>query len=88
MNGNWSAFFPHRKFTRDEGMKLEKVFWEMIFVTDECIEVYDFSKLFFRMCTNKNNYVPVRPWFADENEEEEWGCGYRDDMITQFKHGL
>ena len=37
------------------------------------------------MCTIKNYYVPVRPWFDNENEEEQWGCGYRDDMITQYK---
>ena len=37
------------------------------------------------MCTNINNYVAVRPWFGDKNEEEQWGCGYRDDVIAQFK---
>ena len=56
-------------------MKLEKAFWEMIFVTNECVEVYDFLKTYFRMCTNINNYVPVRPWFDDPDEEEQWGCG-------------
>ena len=40
------------------------------------------------MCTNLKNYVPVRPWFGDENEDEQWGCGYRDDMIAQFKQDL
>ena len=35
---------------------------------------------------NKN--VPVRLWFDDPDEEEHWGYGYRDDMITQFKQGL
>ena len=57
----------------------------MIFVTDECTEVYNFLKLLFRMCTNVKNYVPVRPWFDDPDEEEQWGCGYRDDMMAQFK---
>ena len=60
----------------------------MIFVTDECVEVYDFFNSYFRMCTNINNYVPVRPWFDDPDEEEHWGCGYRDDMITQIKQDL
>ena len=69
-------------------MKLEKVFWEMMFVTNECVEVYDFLKTYFRMCTKINNYVPVRRWFDDPDEEEQWGCGYRDDMIAQFKQGL
>ena len=75
VNAYWPAFFPQRKLTRDEVMKLEKAFWEMIFVTDECIEVYDFLKLYFRMCTNLKNYVPVRPWFGDENEDKQWRCG-------------
>ena len=40
------------------------------------------------MCTDINNYVPVRPWFDDPDEEEQWGCGYRGDMIAQFKQDL
>ena len=40
------------------------------------------------MCTNINNYVPVRPWFDDPDEEEQLGSGYRDDMITQIKQEL
>ena len=32
VNGYWPAFVPQTKLTRDEGMKLEKAFWEMIFV--------------------------------------------------------
>ena len=40
------------------------------------------------MCTNKDNYVPVRRWFDDPDEEEQWGYGYRDDMIAQFKQDL
>ena len=42
VNGYWPAYFPQRKLTRDEGMILEKAFWEMIFVTEDCIEVYNF----------------------------------------------
>ena len=89
VNGYWPAFFPQRKLTRDEGMKLEKSFWEMIFVSStECIELYDFLKTYFRMCTNITNHVPIRLWFDDPNEEEQWGCGYRDDKTTQFKQDL
>ena len=40
------------------------------------------------MCTNINNYVAVRPRFDDENGEEQWQYGYRDDMIAQFKQDL
>ena len=61
----------------------------MIFLSStECVEVYDFLKTYFRMCTNISNHVPIRLWFDDPDEEEQWGCGYRDDMITQFKQVL
>ena len=40
------------------------------------------------MCTKIHNCVPVRPWFDDPDEEEQWGCGYRDDMITQYKQDI
>ena len=42
------------------------------------------------MCTNITNHVPIRFWdyYDDGNEEEQWGYGYRDDMITQFKQDL
>ena len=89
VNGYWPAFFPQRKLTRDEGIKLEKAFWEMIFVSsEECVEMYDFLKTYFRMCTNITNHVPIRLWFDDLDEEEQWGSGYRDDMVTQFKQDL
>ena len=55
VNGYWPAYFPQRNLTRDEGMILEKAFWEMIFTTQDCIEVYEFLKTYFRMCTNINN---------------------------------
>ena len=50
--------------------------------------MYDFLNLCFRMCTNINNYVPVRRWFDDEDEEEQWGYGYKDDMMTELKRDL
>ena len=40
------------------------------------------------MCTNVNIYVPIRPWLGDPDEEEQWGYGYRDDMIAQFEQDL
>ena len=89
VNGYWPAFFPQRKLTRDEGVKLEGAFWEMIFVSsEECVEMYDFLKTYLRMCTNITNHVPIRLWFDDPDEEEQWGAGYRDDMIAQFKQDL
>ena len=89
VNGYWPAFFPQRKLTRDEGIKLEKAFWEVILTSnDNDLALFDFLKLYFRMCTNINNYVPVRLWFDDPDEAEQWGYGYRDDMIAQFKQDL
>ena len=89
VNGYWPAFFPQRKLTRDEGIKLEKAFWEMILTSnDNDLALFDFLKLYFRICTKINNYVPVRLWFDDRDEEEQWGYGYRDDMIAQFKQDL
>ena len=40
------------------------------------------------MYTNINNYVTIRFWDDDLDEGEQWGYGYRDDMMTQFKQGL
>ena len=60
----------------------------MIFGSEDVLPVYDFLKTYFRMCTNLNNYVPVRPLFDDEDEEEQWGYGFRDFMIAQYKQHL
>ena len=40
------------------------------------------------MCTNITNHVPISLWFDDPDEEEQWGNGFRDDMIAQFKQDL
>ena len=89
VNGYWPAFFPQRKLTRDEGIKLERAFWDMIYMSnDNDLAVFDFLKLYFRMCTNITDHVPIRPWFDDPDEEEQWGYGYRDDMIAQFEQDL
>ena len=91
VNGYWPAFFPQRKLTRDEGMKLEKAFWEVILTSnDNDLALFDFLKLYFRMCTNITDHVPIRYWdyYDYGNEEEQWGYGYKDDMITQFKQDL
>ena len=89
INGYWPAFFPQRKLTRDEGIKLEKAFWEVILTSnDNDLALFDFLKFYFRMCTNITNHVPIRLWFDDPDEEEQGGYGYRDDMIAQFKQDL
>ena len=47
VNVYWPAIFPQRKLTKDEGMKLEKASWEMMFVTStESVEMYDFLKTY------------------------------------------
>ena len=88
VNGYWPAFFPQRKLTRDEGMKLERAFWEMIYNSVDFLALYVFLKFYFTMCTNINKYVPVHRWFDDPDEKEQWGYGYRDDMKAQFKQDL
>ena len=77
--------------TRDEGIEHEKAFWEVILTSnDNDLPLFEFLKLYFRMCTNITNYVPIRYWdyFDDGNEEEQWGFVYKDDMIAQFKQDL
>ena len=86
-------FFPQRKLTRDEGMRLEKVFWQVILNSsddDNDLVLFDFLKLYFRMCTKITDHVPIRYWdyYNDGNLEEQWGYGYRDDMIAQFKKDI
>ena len=82
-------FFPQRKLFKDEGVKLEKTFWEVILTSnDNDLALFDFLKLYFRMCTNITDHVPIRYWDDDPDEEEQWGYGYRDDMIAQFKQDL
>ena len=89
VNGYWPMFFPQRKLTRDEGIKLERAFWEMIYMSkDNDLAVFDFLKLYFRMCTNITDHVPIRYWDDDPDEEEQWGYGYKDDMIAQFEQDL
>ena len=61
INGYWPAFFPQRKLTRDEGIKLEKAFWEVILTSnDNDLALFEFLKLYFRMCTNITDHVPIR----------------------------
>ena len=89
INGYWPAFFPQRELTRDEGIKLEKAFWEVILTSNHNdLALFDFVKLYFRMCTNITNHVPIPLWFDDPDEEEQGGYGYKDDMIAQFKQNI
>ena len=42
------------------------------------------------MCTNIPDHVPIRYWeyYDVGSEDEQWGYGYRDDMVTQFEQDL
>ena len=60
----------------------------MVFGSVDVSPLYEYFKTYFTMCTNLNNYVPTRPWFDDDDEEEQSGYDYRDDMIAQFKQDL
>ena len=93
VNGYMPAFFPQRKLSRGEDMKLEKAFWEMIYSSNDNVSdlaLFDFLKKYFKMCTNITDHVPIRYWdyYNDGNEKEQWGYGYRDDMIAQFEQDL
>ena len=93
VNGYWPAFFSQRKLTRDEGSRLEKAFWQVILTSsdnDNDLVLFDFLKIYFRMCTNITDHVPLRYWdyYNDGNEEEQWGYGYIDDMIAQFQQDI
>ena len=72
VNGYWPSFFPQRKLTRDEGIKLEKAFWGVILTSiDNDLALFEFLKFYFRMCTNITDHVPIRYWdyYDDGNEE-------------------
>ena len=46
VNGYRPAFFPQRKLTRDESIKLEKAFWEVILTSnDNDLALFDFLKI-------------------------------------------
>ena len=52
------CFFPQTKLTRDEGMRLERAFWEMIYMSnDNDLALFDFLELYFRMCTNITDQI-------------------------------
>ena len=91
VNGYWPAFFPQKKLTRDEGVKLEKAFWEVILTSnDNDLPLFEFLKINFRLCTNITDHVRIRYWdyYEDGYEEEQWGYRYRDNMFAQFKQDL
>ena len=81
VNGYQPAYFPQRKLTGDESIKLEKAFWKMFFATRDIKEVEDFWWTYFMMTTNMKDY------FLKENEEEVRKI-FRETMEGQFEHDL
>ena len=54
--GYTPAYFPQRKLTGDESIKLEKAFWKVFFATRDIKEVEDFWWTYFIMTTNMKDY--------------------------------
>ena len=79
--GYYPAYFPQRKLTGDESIKLEKAFWKMFFATRDIKEVEEFWWTYFMMTTNMKDY------FVKGNEEEVRKV-FRDTVEGQFEHDL
>ena len=79
--GYYPAYFPQRKLTGDESIKLEKAFWKMFFATRDIKEVEEFWYTYFMMITNMKDY------FVKESEDEVRKV-FRDTMEGQFEHDL
>ena len=75
------AYFPQRKLTGDESIKLEKAFWKMFFATRDIKEVEEFWWTYFMMTTN------MRDYFVKENEDEVRKV-FGDTLEGQFEHDL
>ena len=67
MNIYWPAYFLQRELTSDEGMILEKTFWEMIFGSVDVLPVYGFLKTYIMMVTNMKDYVTLDP---DDDDDD------------------
>ena len=84
-NGYWPVSFPQSKLTGNEGSKLEKAFWEMIFGSEIFSAVYGFLKTYFRLVTTLNDYVKYDDDDDDDNDDDDkdFWYHYRDNMIDQ-----
>ena len=80
-DGYVPAYFPQRRLTGDESIKIEKAFWKMFFATRDIKEVEDFWWTYFMMTTNMKDY------FLKENEDEVRKV-FTDTMEGQFEHDL
>ena len=81
---------PQRKLTKrteDEGMILEKYFWEMSFGSEDVLPVYKYLETYFLMIVNMKGYVQDN----DDSEnayKDDFGFYYRDNIIAQVKQDL
>ena len=84
VNGYRPATFPQSKLTIDEGMELEKAFWEMIFGSVYVLPMYGLLKTYIMMVTNSKDYVTLDPDDADA----DFRYGFRDPETAQLKQDL
>ena len=61
MKGWWPANFPQRKLTMDEGIVLERAFWEITFGSEDVLPVYGLLKFYVMMVRNMKDYVTLDP---------------------------
>ena len=84
VNGFWPGYSPQRRLTKNEGMILEKFFWEMIFQSQDVLHVYSNFKTYILMVTNMKNYVTI----DTHDDDADFRYGYRHTIIAQFKQDL
>ena len=84
VNGYWPAYFPQKKLLGDEGMKLEKTFWQMFFGNEVVLSVYGILRAYFMMVTNLNEYVED----DDDDDKDGFGYPYRDNILAHFKQDI
>ena len=63
-----------KKLTRDGDNILEKLFWEMIFGSEDVLPVYGFLKTYFMMVTIMKDYVTP----DDDDSDADFRYFYRD----------
>ena len=83
-NGYWPAYFLQKKLTRNEGIILEKTFWEMTFASEDVLPVYGILKTYIMMVKNMKDFV--RDNDDGEDDDKDYFCyHYRDITLAQFK---
>ena len=83
--GYWPACLPQRTLICDEGIELEKRFWEKIFGSVDVLQVYGFLETHIMMVTIMKDNVTLD---RDDDDDDGFRYIYRDTMIAQFKQDL